>query len=319
MEIGSFIELQFEKGKEYWNGDNVLRLNTGRAAIWHAFKLTECKQLFLPVYQCHSVENFLNSKGVKIKYYNIKEDFSPDLKELPSDSAILLVNYFGIFSNKEMKSRANNFQNVIIDNCPAFFATPIENCINIYSARKFFGVPDGSYIIGAQVSGNVNYNQDYSSDSSNFLLKRIEYGCEGDVYREREKNEVRLDNSDALRMSKLTHTILDGVDYEYAKTKRRENFKYAQKLFDSINLLNVNKFFDEECVPMVYPLMTDDSSLLEKLLKNKHFQGNWWRYILELPNANNFERQLSKYMTPITIEQRYGEKELDYISNIIYG
>ena len=38
MEIGSFIELQFSKGKEFYHQlTDIARLNTGRAAIWHAF------------------------------------------------------------------------------------------------------------------------------------------------------------------------------------------------------------------------------------------------------------------------------------------
>ena len=43
MEIGSFIEMQFEKGKEYYSQKtNIARLNTGRAAIWHAFRVLGC-------------------------------------------------------------------------------------------------------------------------------------------------------------------------------------------------------------------------------------------------------------------------------------
>lgn len=34
MEIGSFIEMQFPKGKEYYNQSvDIARLNTGRSAI----------------------------------------------------------------------------------------------------------------------------------------------------------------------------------------------------------------------------------------------------------------------------------------------
>ena len=49
MEIGSFIELQFSKGKEWYNQDtNIARLNTGRTAIWHAFRTTDCKAIWFP-------------------------------------------------------------------------------------------------------------------------------------------------------------------------------------------------------------------------------------------------------------------------------
>lgn len=318
MEIGSFIELQFAKGHEYWTGNNVVRLNSGRAAIWHAFKLTECKRILLPVYQCQSVEQFLLSKGVEIAYYNIDTEFKPLVESISNDEAILIVNYFGIFSQTEMQRRAKKYKNVIIDNCPAFFAQPIENCLNVYSARKFLGVPDGSYVISDVVSESAMYPQDYSSDTSLFMLKRIEYGCEGEVYREREKNEERLDSSDAKIMSKLTHTILDSINYEEVIVKRKQNFQYAQDLFDNINLLNVGRFYNNTCVPMVYPLMVKDDTLIKRLINGKHFQGNWWKYILNLPYANDFEKELSQYMIPITIDQRYGKTELDYINSIVY-
>lgn len=319
MEIGSFIELQFAKGLEHWTGDNVARLNSGRAAIWHAFKLTGCKKILLPVYQCHTVEQFLLSKGVEIAYYNIGLDFRPLVESIPDEEAILIVNYFGIISYEEMQRRASKYKNVIIDNCPAFFAKPIENCWNVYSARKFLGVPDGSYVIGSGVSDKTDYTQDYSSDTSLFLLKRIEYGCEGEVYQEREKNEERLDASDAKHMSKLTHTILDSINYDNVKKIRTKNFQYARNLFDEINLLDVGRHFDDTCVAMVYPLMVKDDSLMKRLIAHKHFQGNWWRYILDLPYANAFEKELSQHMIPITIDQRYGETELDYIKAIVYG
>lgn len=320
MEIGSFIELQLPKGRELYTGNlNIARLNTGRAAIWHAFTLTGCRKILLPVYQCHTVEQFLIAKGVQIDYYNIVEDFSPEVENVPDDTAILITNYFGIFSSEEMRRRAKKSKNVIIDNCPAFFSAPLEGCLNVYSARKFFGVPDGSYLIGDCVSETLPYTQDYSSDTALFILKRIEYGCEGEVYKERELNEDRLDSSDAKRMSKLTRTILDSVDYEEVRVKRRENFQYARKLFDRINLLDVGRFYDEACVPMVYPLMVTDDTLMKRLIAGKHFQGNWWRYIIDLPYANQFEKDLSRYMIPITIDQRYGKPELDYIKSIVYG
>ena len=311
--------MQFPTGREYYTGENVVRLNSGRCAVYHAFRSLGCKRIWLPVYQCGTVRDFLQKKGVEISYYNIDNDFKPILSDVDEKDAILLVNYFGIISNSEMAYRASKFDNVIIDNCPAFFSQPIDNAWNIYSTRKFFGVPDGAYAIGDKSAPTSEYPQDYSSDTSLFMLKRIEYGCEGEVYKERELNENRIDTSDIKLMSKLTHTILDGVDYTEVIRKRIENFNYARNLFDSINLIDVSRFLNDSCVPMVYPLMVKDENLIKRLLRGKHFQGNWWRYILDLPYANEFEKDLSKYMIPITIDQRYGTTELKYIKSIVYG
>ena len=151
MEIGSFIELQFYKDCEYYNNEkNIARLNTGRAAIYHAFRITSCDSIWLPVYQCDTVRDFLIKKNVKIKYYHIDKDFNPiDLKQDDND-AVLLVNYFGIMSETRMKNMASKYNNVIVDNSQAFFCNPIDGCLSVYSCRKFIGVPDGAYVIGPQ-------------------------------------------------------------------------------------------------------------------------------------------------------------------------
>lgn len=320
MEIGSFIELQFPSGKEYYTGSNVLRLNSGRAAIWHAFKATGCKKILLPVYQCGTVRDFLIKKNVEIEYYNIDINFMPIIDHADNDTAVLIVNYFGIMSQQEMCRRVSKYKNVIVDNCPAFFSAPNPNCWNVYSARKFFGVPDGSYVIGPNINEISDiYPQDHSSDTSLFMLKRIEYGCSSDVYADRSINESRIDKSDALLMSILTRKILDGVDYDMVREQRRANFEYADSLFHGINQIKVDRFYDGTCVPMVYPLMTDDESLMKRLIDAKHFQGNWWRYIIGLDYANPLEKKLSGYMIPITIDQRYNQSTLDIIKEIVYA
>ena len=321
MEIGSFIELQFNKGQEYYKGDkNVARLNSGRAAIYHAFRLTGCDSIWLPVYQCDTVRNFLNRKDVQIKYYHIDNEFNPIDLNQKENEAVLLVNYFGIMSNKRMEELASNYKNVIIDNSQAFFCKPIEYCLNIYSCRKFVGVPDGAYVIGKNANKYLSeYQQGYSSDTSLFLLQRIEYGCEGKAYESRKANEQRLDTEDIMKMSKLTEMVLDGTDYELIKSKRKDNFKKASALFEDINKINPLMYFDSDTVPMVYPLVVEDDELINKLQKAKHFQGHWWSYILKETKECDFENWISRYIIPITIDQRYGKEELEYINSIVRG
>lgn len=325
MEIGSFLELQFDTDREWHKDGNyerlqVARLNSGRAAIYHAFKCLNAKTIYLPYYQCDTVREFLSKKGVQIKYYSIDEDFAPMLDSVKTDesSAILIVNYYGIFSFERMSQLVNCYKNVIIDNSQAFFANPIDSCMNVYSARKFVGVPDGAYVIGENALENYDsYRQGYSSDTAGFLLQRHEYGCEGKVYQSRMINEHRIDNEDIMKMSVLTRKILDGTDYQFIIEKRKNNFEYACKLFNSINLIDVKKFYGNDIVPMVYPLVIEDERALNRLLEAKHFQGHWWSYLTSEMSENTFEHWLSKFMIPITIDQRYGKKELDFLKEII--
>lgn len=318
MEIGSFFELQLPGGREYYSGGGIARLNTGRAAIWHALRVLGCSTVWLPYYQCDTVQRFLLRQGVRIKQYHIDDSFDPiDLRQAEGE-AVVLVNYFGVMSSDRMETLASEYRNVILDNAQAFFAKPIAHCMNVYSARKFIGVPDGAYVVGEGADRDTGeYTQDFSSDTSLFLLQRIEYGCEGKAYAGKMENEKRIDASEVRRMSVLTRTLLDGTDYGRIEFKRRENFAAACALFDSRNCLDATRYWNAECVPMVYPLVMEEDGLLSKLLDAKHFQGRWWSYLAETMPEDTFESYLSRYLIPITIDQRYGRNELEYILEAI--
>lgn len=321
MEIGSFLELQLPKGNEFYNQkENIARLNTGRVGIWHAFRITGANTIWLPIYECDTVRDFLSSKGANIKYYHIDKNFNPIDLYAKVDEAVLFCNYFGIMSQERMRILSVSFPHAIIDNCQAFFCEPLPDVMNVYSCRKFVGVPDGTYVIGKNANKfSDDYPQGFSSDTATFLLQRIEYGCEGKGYESRSINEHRIDTENAMNMSRLTRAILDGTDYEFIKKKRRENFKIANELLSDVNQIEPTKFYDDKTIPMVYPLVVEDDALLTKLQKAKHFQGHWWSYICDEQPENSFEYWLSKYVIPITIDQRYGRKELEYIANIVKG
>ena len=179
-------------------------------------------------------------------------------------------------------------------------------------------MPDGAYVVGKDAAtGAETYEQGFSSDTALFMLQRIEYGCEGKAYISRTENENRIDTEDCKKMSKLTRYILDGTDYDLIQEKRKANFAYACELFGESNRLNPKQYHDDSCVPMVYPLLIEDDALLGKLLKAKHFQGHWWSRVEENPEANEFEKWISRYMIPITIDQRYGKEELEYIRRTV--
>lgn len=321
MEIGSFLELQLPKGREWYKGDtDVARLNTGRMGIWHAFRITGCKRIWIPIYQCDSIRETFEKKGVEICFYHQDKCFNPvDIKVKDKD-AVLLVNYYGIMSSQRMAELAKSYKHPIIDCTQAFFCNPVENALTIYSCRKFVGAPDGAYVVGKDAHKYVEeYPQCYSSDTAAFLLKRIEYGCEGKGYEARSLNERRINSEDCMRMSKLTRTLMDAEDYAYNQQKRKENFAYAHKILGQINKINPIKYMDSETIPMVYPLVVEEDELLSHLQKAKHFQGHWWSYICQEQTQDTFEYWISRYLIPITIDQRYGKEELDYLSSIIYN
>lgn len=318
MEIGSFLELEINPLGEYYTGNqHVARLNSARCGIYHSLRLYNCSTIYLPYYLCPSVSAFLTKKGIEIKKYNINNHFEPQISSIEFDAAILIVNYFGILSEDTLIRIKRNFNKVIIDNCPSFFSEPLDGCYNVYSTRKFFGVPDGCYVIGENAEKYTEeYEQDYSADTSAFLLKRLEIGCNA-AYTDRMKNEKRLDESDVLNMSELTKALLKGIDYQRIKAKRSYNFLLSHELYKGINLLNLTELLGPHSTPIVYPLAIEDSSLVDKLREKQIYTGRWWKSVLKEVPEDSFEAWMSKYMIPVPIDQRYGNQELeDVFDNI---
>ena len=321
MEIGSFLELQLPKGREWYKGDkDIARLNSGRMGIWHAFRVTGCRCIWLPIYQCDSIRETFKKKGVEMRFYHQDQYFNPIDLEASDNEAVLLVNYYGIMSSSRMAELARPYKHPIIDCAQAFFCEPIDNALMVYSCRKFVGAPDGAYVVGKGADQFIgDYPQCFSSDTAAFLLKRIEYGCEGKGYESRSLNEHRIDAEDCMMMSKLTRTLMDAENYEYNRQKRKDNFAYAHELFGRFNRIDPTMYMDDETIPMVYPLLVEEVSLLKRLQDAKHFQGNWWSYICDEQPEDSFEFWMSRYIIPITIDQRYGRKELEYIAKVING
>ncbi|ADQ79103.1 hypothetical protein Palpr_0953 [Paludibacter propionicigenes WB4] len=317
MEIGSYIELDLRSDKEYYVGDNVVRLNSARCGIYHCLRILNCDTVYLPYYECFTVRDFLLSKDIKISYYKISESFEPQINHIENNAAILIVNYFGVMGRERMKYLVSAYENVIIDNAQAFYSSPINECLNVYSPRKFFGVPDGCYVIGEGVSNYLEeYSLDYSSSTAGFLFERIEVGC-NKAYSSRMKNEERIDRSNIMQMSKLTHALLKNEPYNEIKSKRINNFKYAHSLYKELNMIDPIVCYDDSCVPLIYPLVIYDDEIVEKLNQNQIYTGRWWNYLLNETEKKSFENKLSSYLIPIPIDQRYGCTELDYVYSTI--
>lgn len=318
IEIGGYRELDLRTGLEYYAGENPARLNAGRCGVYHAARCLGCQKVLLPYYLCGSVRNFLLKKGIDVAYYHIGADMLPLTENQDEDTAIVLVNYFGLIREEALTAFVQGNRNPIIDNTQGFYQPNIPGGYSVYSPRKFFGVADGCYVVGSNAGCFLEeYPSDFSSASSGFLLARIESGGNAN-YSHYQESEKRLSESDILRMSKLTRALLDNIDYDGIREKRQANYDYAAAVFKGLNLLPAG--FLERAktqVPMVYPLLVEREELRYILKANHIFVGQWWKYLLEEPGPSAFEKYLSKYLLPIQIDQRYGPREIDRTVGVI--
>lgn len=184
---------------------------------------------------------------------------------------------------------------------------------NCYSARKFFGVSDGAYLISNKISSdNIPLlPESTSSENSLYLMKTIEQGT-NNIYQDHLANEKRLEKS-YTKMSPLTQRILSSIDYQKVQSLRYKNLLRLHENLKDINLFQVNLSTKTQ---YYYPLLVVQEDFREKLVSNHIYTPTWWRHVPEQSNYAKIETLLSKYMVFLPIDQRYTISDMDDISEI---
>ena len=155
-EYGGFLPLELNIGKGYFSEyESVLsRFNSVKAGLEFIIKNSKASKLFLPCYYCPSTTEAILRTGIEVVFYHIDKEMQPIDIQDEVGSLIILVDYFGVLG-KKIENIAMGFSNaeVILDRAHAFFSRPVlrDNVYNIYSAKKFFGVPDGAYLISTKI------------------------------------------------------------------------------------------------------------------------------------------------------------------------
>ena len=318
-EIGGFIELQFAKKKEYHK--EALKLNTGRNALEYILEANNYQKIYLPYYVCNSVLEPVDKLGISFEYYHIDEHFIPqlDLSKIGKNEVLLYVNYFGICSKQARELVCQQKQlgfNLCLDNTQAFFAEQFPGVDTFYSARKFFGVPDGGYLYTNTFLAK-ELEQECVSDRFAYLIERIESGAQA-AYADFRKSALLHRNLPIRQMSKISETILASIDYKQATEIRRDNFSFIHENLKEKNILSIDP--SEVEAPMVYPFLFPDAHLLRAYLISKQiYVAQYWPEVLLKPGINEPEYELAYNLVSIPIDQRYDRKDMTYICTCIAG
>lgn len=320
MEYGGYLPLELKSGSEYftrYQDASFVGFNSGRSCIVAALDNMEVSRVYIPFYNCHVIEKALIQNGYVVSKYILDEDFLPIIHDFADNDWLVYVDYFGLADSNDTKQKVvKQYQRVIIDNTQAFYSIPIlkEDIFNVYSCRKFFGVSDGAYLVYKKgLDIKVPYNHDVSWKRAGFLLKSIEMGTNG-AYKENLISEESIGFSVKL-MSSLTRNILKSIDYDSIQLTRKNNFRLLHNVFHTINMLKFDS--SEKCTPMIYPLMVKDDSLRKKLVREKIYVPQWWKYLIDELSEESIEIQLSKYLFPLPIDQRYKDVDIIQLSKIV--
>lgn len=293
---------------------NAIRLNTGRNCLEYILKARGYKKVYLPYYTCEVVLEPFKKLGIPYEFYHIDLNFEiRDNLTLKADEALLYVNYYGL-KQRYVELLAEKLGNrLIVDNTQAFYAKPLPGIDTFYTCRKFFGVPDGAYLY-TEKKLEEKFEQDLSFDRMTSLTKRIDLGAEAGYGDFRETTKA-LAGQPIKRMSKLTHRMMQGIDYDLIAQRRRANYQQLHSALGKCNTLCLP--LEEETVPMVYPYLAPFKSFRERLIENKVFVARYWPNVLEWTTEKDIEYLLAYQMQPLPIDQRYGEEDMNRIITLI--
>lgn len=313
---GGFLPLELNPGIEWFDQykQNCRSFNSVKAGLDCLIRKMGIRELSVPYYYCPSTTQAIRNAGVHVHFYHINNQFMPEPSVWEDGRPILLVNYFGILEkqiDKQIQSHKDNI--IILDNAHAFFAQPhfAGNLYTLYSAKKFFGVPDGAYLVGKNVKPHEE-KPEYAADYLHYSAVTFEQGTNV-AYREKKAVDNML-SSHYAGMSILAHGLLQNVDYQRVRNRRTENFYWLWQYLQKVNELE----FWETTPAYIFPLLCKNGrQVKKKLIEKSVFVPTLWSGENLLNHGNEFEIHMSCDAVFLPIDQRYSKEDMQYLVRLI--
>jgi hypothetical protein len=315
-EIGGYFELEQKKGVYHYH-DTPYAMKSGRSSLNYILNTIKPALVHIPYYTCDALLEPFATSGIKYQFYHINEQLEPaTLIDLKPGEFFLYINYQDLKRNT-VATLSNQYKDKLIVDCTqAFFMKGNGMSWYFNSCRKFFGVPDGSYLytpLGAELPVITERNEGYIIDH---LLKRLN-GHTQEGYEFFLQNETLADST-VIGMSKLTEYLLSGVNYEEIIEKRRTNYAFLHERLKGINGYDATLGFDN--VPLSYPLVLDATIGKEALFAANIFIPSFWADVKERQTENfETEKKITDRSWPLPVDHRYSIADMEVVCKAITG
>lgn len=310
--IGGYFGLELSPGYgELY--PRAQRFQSARAAFLALLMACRPRRLWMPWYNCETMLEPPAMAGIPVQRYRIDEHFNiADDITLGENEWLVVVNYFGLCEQQiEHVLSRHPRERIVIDHSQALFSPPRDCRATLYSPRKFFGIPDGGYLITDSVVPTPAEQDTGSVERLQPLVVRLDRGPEAG-YEGIRAARATLRGQPPRRMSSLTQHMLAHIDYPSAVERRLRNYERYHRLLGAENafMLPANPAH----APLCYPFWTGRSDLHEALAARRIFVARYW------PNtrgatgtSDDIEYRLSKECLALPCDQRYGDDELDRV------
>lgn len=354
MEIGSIFEIDicnlfkeplqekmifpFMREKKY----HMNYYNTGRAAIESLFCFLKnsqgIKRVFLPTYNCESVYEAVERSKVEIELYPVNRDFTINLEALQSlqfsgGDIFYLVQYFGKRISSETFSYIQDLKTkgvLIVEDLSLCLLTYSETVgIGDYivgSIRKWFALPDGGFLASTYDMHNLKKEQAANDYTLNYILSQLmkqkylqDNSLDKEKYLKLNKTGMNSLFSDYTirKMSDVSIQLMKSSDVRSIILIREENYKSLCLKLDRIPQVTVMVPWEIGVIPLGMIIAVEDRDrLFETLIRNDIYCNIHWRTNRCMDSSED-AIWLSKHCITIPCDQRYSDKHMKRIENVI--
>ena len=278
--------------------------SSGRASLAAILKVMRPARLFLPGFLCDSAYRPAMELGIAVIPYPVGPDLRPPVLYPRTDDMVLFVDYFCMLT-EELHALASPLgDRAIIDRSQCWFSPIPENCWSFDSARKFFGVPDGS-----RLRGPIKVEPS-SERNTRYTLDHLVLGMMGEM--EDALSAYRLNNkymhTGPERISLVGEHLLERIDMDRTRCVRNTNFSILHEQFAALNQLSMNANAID--APLYYPLLLKEPVELKALHEYGVFAPRLWPDVLDRSDAHRSDVDLVGRLIPLPIDQRYSRADM---------
>ena len=301
------------------------------------------KTVLLPAYTCDAVITPFKELGWKCVYYPVDLQLRIDIQTAMmlfdhSHAALIVVHpYYGKDLNEKeiafLETIHEKGCKVAVDLTQCIFSSQRLQCADYYlgSFRKWLAIPDGGYL--ELINDDLLFDEDLEENTEYVSLQRDAMYLRG-VYFQTGNEEIksisRRINKMADRMvdvkirphkmSSLSYGLLNKANVKDSQKARFANYRF---LVDHINPVVGRKIFCDNMsevttAPLYFMFYVDNRDELQRKLSEQHIYAPvLWPVVYEEVLVNDIVKYIYDHILAIPIDQRYEEKDMKKVVDVL--
>lgn len=306
--IGGYIGLELPHGATAPQG--ALAFDLGRHALEAILHARAPRRLLAPRYTCGVLAPAISRSGVPVVLYDLDQELDPVLPAgaPAAGDTLLFTNYFGL-KQATVDRLAGSVPHLIVDNAQAYYGAIPQGADGFNSCRKFFGVADGAFAVCGAIA-SVQPPPAPSSGRYDHLVAAVDRGTEA-AFPLSQLHEKQLAGAPLRGMSTLTRALMGCMDHSRVREARCRNRDRLHAALKGRNRLPLDPASAE--VPMVYPFLSDDAGLRDRLNAARIYTARYWPDLLAPLSSTDGARPFAERVVYLPVDQRYGDREMDRV------